>query len=154
MVPVQCFTRPRTYDRRRDGRVPEQPRESDVGRPLAELTAEPLVRLELRPLLLHRILQALLSSASLARFLERPAEKASRERAPGQQPDPMRAAGGDDLELDGTRVQVVEALLGDDPEEVARGRGALRLGDLPPREVAAADVEDLAGGDELLHRLP
>ena len=66
----------------------------------------------------------------------------------------MRAAGGDDLELDGTRVQVVEALLGDDPEEVARGRGALRLRDLPPREVAAADVEDLAGGDELLHRLP
>src|SRR5262249_11137662 len=92
--------------------------------------------------------------SALLRLLERPAEEAARERAPGQHPDPMRAARGDDLQLDGAGAQIVEALLGDDAEEVPGGRRTRGLRDLPASEVAAPDVEDLSGGDELLHRLP
>ena len=52
-------------------------------------------------------------------------------------------------------VEVVEALLArPGPGSVARGRGALRLGDVPAGEVAAADVEHLALLHQLLHRLP
>src|SRR5205823_1944948 len=58
------------------------------------------------------------------------------------------------LQLDRARAQVVEALLGDEPEEVARRRPGVRLRDLPAGEVAAPHVHDLASGDELLHRLP
>src|SRR5439155_22449786 len=70
------------------------------------------------------------------------------------EPDPERAAGGDDLELDGPRAQVVEALLRDDAEQMPDRGAGVRLRELPGREVAAADVEHLAGPDELVHRLP
>src|SRR5262249_39498656 len=57
-------------------------------------------------------------------------------------------------QLDGPAVQVVEALLADEAEEPASGRGAVRLRDLPAREVAAADVDHLPLRHQLLHRLP
>src|SRR5690606_37685874 len=49
---------------------------------------------------------------------------------------------------------VVDALLADDAEEAALLRGRVRLDDVPGGEVAAADVEDLALAEQLLHRLP
>src|SRR5439155_8073029 len=48
----------------------------------------------------------------------------------------------------------VEALLGDDAEEIALRGAAVALDDVPGREIAGAHVEHLALRDELLHRLP
>src|SRR5689334_13439376 len=87
-------------------------------------------------------------------LLERAAEEPAGERAPRDDAEPERAARGEHLELHRPRREVVEALLGDEPEEVARRGRGLRARDVPAREVAAADVHDLALRDELLHRLP
>ena len=45
-------------------------------------------------------------------------------------------------------------MLADEAHKVALRRGALRLCDVPPGEVAAAHVDHLARLDQLLHRLP
>src|SRR5205814_50190 len=153
-APGQLLHRARPDDRRADGGVGEQPGERDVGGRRAELAAEALVRLELRAVPLDALLEAFARAAALLRLLERAAEQAARERAPRDHPDAVRAARGQHLQLDRARAQVVEALLGDEPEEVARRRPGVRLRDLPAGEVAAPHVHDLAGGDELLHRLP
>src|SRR5258707_5376500 len=50
---------------------------------------------------------------------------------------------GQHLELHRPRVQVVEALLRHEPEEVPRARRLVRLRDLPAGEVRRADVDRL-----------
>ena len=82
------------------------------------------------------------------------AQHAARERAPRDDAEPVRAARGQHFELDRARREVVEALLAHEPEEVARLGRFVRLRDVPAREVAAADVDDLALLHERLHRLP
>ena len=72
----------------------------------------------------------------------------------GMTAESVAAARREHFELDRSRRKVVEALLAHQAEEVALGRGLVRLGDVPAREVAAADVDHLALVDELLHRLP
>src|SRR5215467_6665837 len=74
---VQLLARARPDDRSGDGRIAEQPRERDVGRALTELSAESLVRLDPRAVLLHGIAQALVSPTTLARLLEGSAEEAA-----------------------------------------------------------------------------
>jgi hypothetical protein len=61
---------------------------------------------------------------------------------------------GDDLQLDGAGGEVVDALLRHQAHEVAGGGDALCSGDVPAGEVAAAEVDHVAGSNKLLHRLP
>ena len=91
---------------------------------LAELGAQRLPRLELRAVLLDLPLRVLAASAG-PRCLARsaPPSKPPRERAPGDQAQPVACGRRDHLELDRSRVQVVEALLGHQPERVPRARG-------------------------------
>src|SRR5699024_11833220 len=58
------------------------------------------------------------------------------------------------LELDLAGEEVVQRLLGDEPERAAAGRGLVRLGDVPAGEVRGADVADLPLRDQQVHRLP
>jgi len=82
------------------------------------------------------------------------AEQPAGERAPRNQSKPKCFARRNDFQLDGARVEVVEALLADQPQHLAPRGDAVGLGNVPGGEVAAADVDDLAFTDELLHRLP
>src|SRR5258708_15951983 len=72
----------------------------------------------------------------------------------GKEGDEVAAASGESLELYVAIDQVVERLLRDEPEEVARLRRLARLRDVPTREVRRADVEHFALLYERLHRLP
>ncbi len=76
------------------------------------------------------------------------------QRRPRDQAEAVVLGGRDDLQLDGALQQVVDRLLAGETEEVAGLRALLRLGDVPAGEVAGADVDDLALGDQHLHRLP
>ena len=49
---------------------------------------------------------------------------------------------------------MVERLLADQAERVTRLGGLVGRGDVPAGEVRRADVDDVAGGDEAVHRLP
>ena len=86
--------------------------------------------------------------------LQHPAEHAAGERAPGDHREAVRAARREHFELHRARREVVEALLAHEAEEVAVLRRLVRLRDVPAREVAAPDIDDLARVDEVLHRLP
>src|SRR6185436_10674466 len=92
-APGELVHRARPDDRRRHGRVVEEPGEPDVGRVGAELAAKRLVRLELRAALLDALLDALARAAPLARLPEGAAEEPPGERAPGDEPEAVRAAG-------------------------------------------------------------
>lgn len=59
-----------------------------------------------------------------------------------------------DFQLNHACVEVVKALFGDQPHKVALLCQFLRLRDMPPCEVAAAHIQNLALAIELLHRLP
>src|SRR5262249_56171040 len=85
---------------------------------------------------------------------ERTAEQSAPERTPRDHADPVRTARREHLELDGARGEVVQTLLRDQSQEVARRGGGVRLCDVPAGEVAAADVQDLALRHEYLERLP
>jgi hypothetical protein len=133
----------------------QEPGEADVRGVLAQLVAERLVGLHLGAVRAQALLRALLGGAALALGLAQdPAEQAGLERAPGDHPHAVLEARGQDLQLHGALQQVVERLLAGQAGEVARLRRLLRLGDVPAREVRRADVEDLALGDQGLHRLP
>ena len=132
----------------------EQPGQADIRGMLAQGLAERFIQLDLRAVLLERLLGLLARPASLLRFLQRAAQQTTGQRAPRDEAQAERLAGRDDLELDHAGIQVVQALLGDQTEEVPAGRDAVGPGDVPAGEVAAADVDDLALADELLHRLP
>src|ERR671917_2469856 len=60
----------------------------------------------------------------------------------------------DDLQLDVADEQVVQRLLADQTHQVPPGSGGLSISDVPAGEVATAGVEDLAGLDCHLDRLP
>src|SRR5207302_2478759 len=118
---------------------------------LADLRAELLPPLELRPQrLVARV--RVLAARGVGRL--RAAEHPARERTPRDDTEAVVPARGEHFELDRARREVVEALLAHEPEEVAARRSLVGLRDVPAREVAAADVDDLAVVDELLHGLP
>src|SRR5215218_5128396 len=98
-------------------------------------------------LLLHTIGPA----PALSDLLQGAAEQATVERAPWDDPDAVVEACRQHLELDGAGAEVVEALLGDEAKEVAAVGGLVGLDDVPCREVAAPDVENLALLHEQLH---
>src|SRR5258706_3895157 len=117
---IELLLGARADDRRGHGLVRKQPGERDVGRILAQFAAEALVGLELRLVLLDLLLERLLGAPAAVRLLlEHAAEQAARERAPGDHAQAVVLAGGQDLELDGARGEVVEALLADQAEGVA-----------------------------------
>ena len=58
-------------------------------------------------------------AAALAGLLQRAAQQAAGQRAPRDQAQAVVPAGRDDLQLDHARVEVVQALLGDQAQEVA-----------------------------------
>jgi len=81
-------------------------------------------------------------------------QRAAHQRAPRDQPQAVFAAGWDDFQFDHALADVVQALFRHQAEEVARAGSLHRLGNIPPGEIAAADVDDLALLDEYFHGLP
>jgi hypothetical protein len=66
----------------------------------------------------------------------------------------MFCFGEDHFQLDRARIEVVKALLGYQPHEVARCSDGLGSGDIPSSEIAATDVNHLALLHQEFHRLP
>lgn len=81
---------------------------------------------------------------------EDPSEEAAAERAPREQTEAVVLAGGDDLELDRPRRQVVEVLLGHEAEEVPCTPAAGTATPLPRRLTAPARV--ISGALTALHQ--
>ena len=75
----------RADDRRGDRRLVEQPGQSHVGGRLADVLAEALVLLQFGAVRLDPFLDLLRGAAALLNFLQRAAEHAARQRAPGDQ---------------------------------------------------------------------
>src|SRR5438128_3388221 len=144
----------RPDDGRRDGRVVQHPCQRHLGGRVAQLATERLVGRHPVTVALEQALLPLARAPALGRLLQGAAQEPSRERAVRNEPEAVRAAGRDDLELDRARHQAVDALLRHQTQEVARRRRGARLRDLPAGEVAAPDVEHLPLLDEHLHRLP
>ena len=150
----QVVERPWPHDRRGHRRVREHPRERDVPRIGAELGGEGLEALERRAVLRDRPLLEVAARPPALLLLQRAAEHPALQRAPRQEPEPVRLARRNDLELDRAIEKIVETLLRDEPEEVPGLRRLLRLREVEASEVRGADVEHLPVADENLHRLP
>src|SRR5205823_11122957 len=133
----------RADDRRGHPGPGQQPGQRDVGRVVPELGGELLVRLDGLPVLDHALARSPLQRAgrqTLALLAEYAGELTAVERRPRDDADPVLDRGGDHLELDVPVEQVVDALLGHQPEEVPGRGGRLRLGEVPAGEVRRADV--------------
>src|ERR1700722_17241884 len=180
--PGQLVQRPGPDDRGGHRGLVQQPGQRDPGRVLAEVGAERLVGLDLGPDLLDglgrpasrappagrtRILTARTRAAGPARIRaagtararsavppEHPAQHPAVQRAPRDDPDAVSLAGGQHLQLDRARREVVQGLLAYQPEHRAAGGSLLGLGDVPAREVRRAHVNDLALGAQDVHGLP
>ena len=145
----------RPDDRRGDAFLMQQPGQRHVRRLLAEFVAQILVGPDLLALLLDRRLSpAREAPAPLALLPEHAAEQSAVQRGPRDDADAVVDRRGQHLKLDLSDQQVIDGLLADQPEEATRGRRVVSLGDVPGREVRRADIDDLALGDEHLHRLP
>src|SRR5579859_4109150 len=146
---------PRPDDRPGDTLLVQQPGQRHVGRLLAEPVAQVLVGRDMLAVLLKRLRgPADQTAAPFALLAEHAAEQPALQRRPRDDADAVLDRRGQHLELDLPGQQVVDGLLADQAEEAARGRAVVGLRDMPPREVGRADVDDLALGDEDLHRLP
>src|SRR6185369_4809291 len=141
-------------------RVGQHPGQRDVRRLLAELGAEALERVDLRAVARNHVLRPLALPApgapvpAVPALALRAAQRPAAERAVRDQPQAVRGAGGRNLELHRALDQAVLALLADQAQEVAARRRLAGPGDVPPREVRRADVDDLPLLDQQLHRLP
>ena len=94
-------------------------------------------------------------ASSLGHFaVEHAGEQPAPQRAPRDHAHPVVLARREHLELDRPLGEVVDALLGHEPEEMTSLRGLVRLRDIPAGEVAPTDVDDLALLHERLERLP
>src|SRR5215472_12530922 len=82
------------------------------------------------------------------------AEHPASKRAVGEKCHSIATTSRQDFEFDRAPHEIVDALLGDETEEMTRARNLLRLRDMPSREIGASDIEHLALLDEQLHRLP
>ena len=152
---VQLAQGARPDDRPGDALLMQQPGQRHVGRLLAELVAQVLVGRDPLAVPLHGLPgQAGQAAAPLALLLQHAAEQPALQRGPRDDADAVLDRRGQHLQLDLPGQQVVDRLLADQAEEPAGGRGVVGLGDVPAGEVGRADVQDLALGDEHLHRLP
>ena len=62
--------------------------------------------------------------------------------------------GGNNFKLDGPGRQIVEALFGDQAEEMTRAGGRLRSGNIPACKIAATGIKHFALLNEEFHGLP
>ena len=97
----------------------QQPREGDDCRRISALIAEGFPLLELVAVLFNALADISALAAHLFRLFQHPAEKATIKRTPRNHAKAILTAGGEDLELDHSVVQVVEALLANEPHEIA-----------------------------------
>ena len=133
----------------------KQPRERDVGRPLAELAAERLPPLELIAVLLDLALQVLAGAAPLLDLRRaRPASSPPASGLYGMMPMPYSRTAGITSSSTVRALQVVMLCSDARPRKFARARDLVRARDVPAGEVARADVEDLPLLHQQLHRLP
>ncbi len=100
------------------------------------------------------MLHAVGCAAARARFFECAGQETPAERTPRNDADTKGATRWQNLQLNRTRRQVVQALLRDKPQEMSLLGHAVRVGDVPAREVAAADIQNFAFTHKLFHRLP
>src|SRR5690348_10192288 len=115
---VELLPGARPDDRPGDALLVHEPGQRDVGRVLAELVAEVLVRRDLLAVPLHGLLSpAREPAAALALLLQHAAEQAAFQRRPGDDPDTVLDRRGQHLELDLPGQQVVDGLLADQAEE-------------------------------------
>ena len=136
---VELFLGPRSHDRRRDGGLVQQPGEGDVTGFLAQLIGKVLVLLDLVLVLLERFRGASLGPPdALLLLLQHAAQEAALERGPWDEPQPVLLGRRDDLKFHLAHEQVIDGLLADQPGVVPPPRRFLRLGNVPPCEVAAA----------------
>jgi hypothetical protein len=94
------------------------------------------------------------AGGSFLQLADRAREQAAVQRRPRDDPDAVLDGGRYDLKLHVAGQQVVDALLADEPEEVAAVRRLLRRGQVPAGEVGRPDVAHLALRHQGLHRLP
>ena len=77
-------------------------------------------------------------------------EVAAAQRAPRRQPHALGPAHGDDVALEVARCRRPEALVDDEGAQAVGARVFVGFADHPGRGVADAEVEDGAGGDEVV----
>ena len=75
------------------------------------------------------------SAAAFLDLLQHAAQQAARQRAPRDHAQAVGLAGREHFQFDHAGLQVVQALLADQPHEVAGLGALLRLGDVPAGEV-------------------
>src|SRR6056297_2758799 len=138
----------RPDDGRGDDRVVQQPGQRDFGGRMAYAAAQVFLALQLRALALDAGGEVLLGAPAAVVLLQRAAQEAAGQRAPGQQPHAVVAAGGDDLQLEHAVLEVVDALLAHQSRAAAPRRFLAGGGDVPAGKIARAGVDDLA----LLHQ--
>src|SRR4030095_11044033 len=128
---LELLQGPGTGDGRGHARLVQQPGQGHVGGWPAQLVADRLVLLALRPVLLQPPALLLADAAALPGLAQRPAEQPAEERAPGDHPDPVVPAGRQHLQLDRALGQVVERLLADQAERVPPPGRLVGLDDVP-----------------------
>src|SRR4051794_33116779 len=144
-----------TDDRPGDAVLGKEPGERHMGGLATDLVAEVLVGLDLVALGVELILGASLLTPLAFRLLaQHTAEEAAVQWAPRDDTEAVVLRCRQHLELDRALRQVVERLLADEAEEVALPRRLLCCSKVPPGEVAAADVQDLALRPQRFHRFP
>ena len=82
---LELLNRARANDWRRDDRVVQQPRKRNLAWRMADVATQALVLLELLTLVLDLLREFIAGAAPGIVFLERPAQQAAAERAPGNQ---------------------------------------------------------------------
>jgi len=115
---------------------------------------EVLVDCELRAILLNSSLCTGTGTTTHFSFPQNTSEQSTGERTPGNNAKAISLAGGEHLEFNCTRVEVVETLFRDKPEEMTIACALVRTRDMPASKVTAANINDFALANELFHSLP
>src|SRR5262249_38131814 len=125
-----------------------------VGRALAQISAQFLVRLDLGAPLLNLVADLVPGPPALLDRAERASEEAAGERTPRDHAKAVALPCRRNLQSGFPNRQSLSALLGDETKEVPAPRLLVGLGDVPSSEVAAPRVDALARLHERLHGLP
>src|SRR6266540_1968478 len=135
-VPVQLLHGAWPDDQCGYHRLMEEPGDSNIGRLLAKIFAELLVRLQLWSVAFDLRLLIGIGSAAVSYFLQHTTKQPTAERAPRDQSKSIVLTRRDHLQLDHACVKVIQALLGDESHEVACDGTALRGRNIPAGKVA------------------
>ncbi len=87
-------------------------------------------------------------------FFQRSAQQAASQGAPGDQTQPIVAAGGNHFQFDGAVVEVVDALFADQSHHPAFGSLLAGGGDVPTGKIARTDINHFALVDQAVKSLP